>query len=199
VQEAVNHDQYLVERIVAGDTGAEAELVTRFSRGIGLMLLKHTDDPQLARDLSQDTFVIALRKLRAGDLRNRNCLGAFIRQTAINLSIQYFRKQRRFIHSADGIIQLQVAPKDRTEEKLDRRITRAMLEDILEQLTMPRDRELLRRFYLHDEDKDSICEQLNLSAQHFDRVLHRAKQRMRELIEQQTGLRSLLFGGLLDV
>jgi RNA polymerase sigma-70 factor (ECF subfamily) len=199
VQEAVNHDQDLVARIVAGDTGAETELVTRFSRGVGLMLLKHTDDPQLARDLSQDTFVIALRKLRAGDLRNRNCLGPFIRKTAINLSIQYFRKQRRFIHSADGIIQLQVAPKDRTEEKLDRRITRAMLEDILEQLSMPRDRELLRRFYLHDEDKDNVCAQLNLSAQHFDRVLHRAKQRMRELIEQQTGLRSLLFGGMLDV
>ncbi|MEJ8566001.1 RNA polymerase sigma factor [Elongatibacter sediminis] len=198
MQEAANQDRNLVDRIRSGDAEAETELVTQFSRGVGLMLLKHTGDVQVAHDLSQETFVVALRRLRAGELRRDDRLGAFIRQIAVNLSIQHFRREKRFVHSADGIIQPQVALKDRTEEKLDRSMTRELLVDVLDQLSMPRDRELLRRFYLNDEDKESICQDLGLSAQHFDRVLYRARQRMRELIEQQKGLRSLLFGGLLD-
>lgn len=77
-------------------------------------------------------------------------------------------------------------------------MTRDLLLEVLDQLSIPRDRELLRRFYLQDEDKEAICSDLGLSAQHFDRVLYRARQRMRDLIEEQKGLRSLLFGGLLD-
>jgi hypothetical protein len=37
-----------------------------------------------------------------------------------------------------------------------------------------------------------------LSPTHFDRVLYRAKQRMRELIDRHEELKALLFGGLLD-
>ncbi len=59
MQEAPNHERDLVERIRDGDADAEAQLIADFSRGVGLMLLKHTGDPQLARDLSQETFVVA--------------------------------------------------------------------------------------------------------------------------------------------
>ena len=83
-------------------------------------------------------------------------------------------------------------------EKLDSRSTRETLNKVLNQLSVARDREILRRFYLKDEDKAEICIDLQLSAAHFDRVLYRAKKRMRELIDRQKGLKSLLFGGLLD-
>jgi RNA polymerase sigma-70 factor (ECF subfamily) len=36
--------------------------------------------------------------------------------------------------------------------------------------------------YVHQEDKDSICRELNLDSLHFNRVLHRAKQRFRDLM-----------------
>ena len=61
-----------------------------------------------------------------------------------------------------------------------------------------RDREILRRYYLSDDDKQRICQDLQLTSAHFDRVLFRAKQRMRELIDQQPGLKAILFGELLD-
>jgi RNA polymerase sigma-70 factor (ECF subfamily) len=73
-----------------------------------------------------------------------------------------------------------------------------MLENAMEQLAQPRDREILHRFYLLEEDKSVICSALDLSAAHFDRVLYRAKQRMRELLNDHVELRSLLLGGLSD-
>jgi RNA polymerase sigma-70 factor (ECF subfamily) len=44
-----------------------------------------------------------------------------------------------------------------------------------------RDREILRRFYIEEEDKERICADLKLSSLHFNRVLHRARERYREL------------------
>ena len=105
-----------------------------------LILLKRTGDPQLANDLCQDTFVVILRKLRAGELRQSDSLGAFISQTAVNLSIQHYRKEKRYVHSPDGIIGLQSAHNDRKEEELDHATTRVMLEAVLEQMGVVRDR-----------------------------------------------------------
>ena len=188
----------MVERIGEGDRTAESELIDRYGRGVRLILLKRTGDPQLANDLCQDTFVVILRKLRAGELRQSDSLAAFIGQTAVNLSIQHFRKERRYVHSPDGIIGLHSAHDDKKEEQLDHETRRLILEDVLEHLGVVRDREILRRYYLSDDDKRRICQDLQLTSAHFDRVLFRAKQRMRELIEQQPGLKAILFGELLD-
>jgi len=188
----------LAARIGDGDRAAEAELIACYARGVRLILLKRTRNPQLASDLCQDTFVVTLRKLRAGELRNPDSLAAFISQTAVNIWIRHMRNEKRYKYSADEIIGQQLAHTDKKDEQLDSRTTRVMLDGVLKQLAVARDREILRRFYLSDDDKDEICRDLQLSPAHFDRVLYRAKQRMRELIDQQQGLKALLFGELLD-
>ena len=53
---------------------------------------------------------------------------------------------------------------------------------LLAELGTPRDREILTRLYLRDEDKDDICDALGVDSTHFNRVLFRAKQRFRELL-----------------
>lgn len=188
----------LVSRIEAGDRLAESELVERYSTGVRLILLKRTGNAQLASDLCQDTFVVALRKLRAGELKNRQSLAAFVRQIAVNLSIDHYRKERRYIHQSDGMISRHLSHKDQQSQKIDDNTVRMAIEGALEQLAMPRDREILRRFYLADEDKEQICMDMDLTSAHFDRVLYRARQRMRELINKHPRLKELLIGGLLD-
>jgi RNA polymerase sigma-70 factor (ECF subfamily) len=188
----------LVSRIEAGDRVAEVELFEQYGSGIRLILLKRTGNAQLASDLCQDTFVVALRKLRAGEIRNRRSVAAFVRQIAVNISIDYYRKERRYVHPRDGIISLPLSHKDRQSNEIDEQTVRMAIERALEQLAVPRDREVLRRFYLADEDKDQICRDLQLSATHFDKVLYRARRRMRELINQHPRLKELLIGGLHD-
>jgi RNA polymerase sigma-70 factor (ECF subfamily) len=189
----------LVNRIECGDRAAESELVDRYARCIKLILLKRTGSAQLSNDLCQDTLMVALRKLRAGELRKPASLSAFIRQTAVNISIDHFRKEKRYVQQDDGSISLHLSHRDHKARNLDTRTTRIAIDSVLDQLAVSRDREILRRFYLADEDKGKICMELKLSSTHFDRVLYRAKQRMRELINRQEGVKSLLFGGLFDV
>jgi RNA polymerase sigma-70 factor (ECF subfamily) len=198
MQQAADRSRDWVTRIKDGDRASESELVLFYSRGVQILLLKRTGNPDLAKDLSQDTFVVLLRRLRAGELRNPEALSAFIRQTAINLSIEYFRHEKRYISDDGEIIALHAPHRDNKDQSIDSLNTRELLDNTLDQLAVARDREILRRFYLQEEDKERICNDLELSATHFDRVLYRAKQRMRELISSQHGLKSLLFGGLFD-
>ena len=188
----------LATRILKGDGSAESQLVERYARPVKLILLKRTRDPQLTADLTQDTFVIALQKLRAGELRNPEALAAFLRQIAINLSIEHYRREKRYVSNGGGINSPQVPHIDQKAEQMDRHQARRALEEVLSELAMPRDREILRRFYLLEEEKSRICGALDLSAVHFDRVLYRAKQRMRNLIKQRKDIETLLFGGLFD-
>lgn len=198
VEQAKGQGVGLVARIERGDRQAEVELVSRYARGVRLILLKRTGDPQVAKDLGQDTFVVVIRKLRARELREASKLASFINRVAVNISIDYFRKERRFVRSPDGIIGLNAPHIDRQDRELDFDAARALLKGVLKKLAIGRDREILGRFYLSDDDKQAICRDLGLSSAHFDRVLYRAKQRMRKLINQQPGLRAFLFEGLLD-
>jgi RNA polymerase sigma-70 factor (ECF subfamily) len=61
-----------------------------------------------------------------------------------------------------------------------------------------RDRELLVRFYLHDEPKEELCRQYGLSDLHFNRVIFRARERFRDLL-QSRGLGRSDFFTLLTV
>lgn len=188
----------LVSRIEAGDRCAEDELVRHFAPTVRLILLKRTRSPHLANDLCQDTFVVALGRLRAGELRNPEALAAFIHRIAVNLSIEHYRYEKRYVNVSDEIISIHSAHRDRKGQQIDQRRASRLVSDALAQLGVPRDREILRRFFLQDEDKQTICTSLDLSAEHFDRVLFRAKQRMRKLIEQQAELKTLLLGSYLD-
>lgn len=188
----------LVSRIVAGDQVAETELVERYAIGIRSMLLKKTGSRQLSHDICQDAMIVTLKKLRAGNLRKPESLRAFIWQTASYLCIDYYRKEKRYVRQESGIISRHAPHIDRKAQAIDNQHACVLLEELLEQLSIDRDREILRRFYLNDEDKGSICRDLGLSCVHFDRVLYRARQRMRVLIRQRSEFKALLFESLLD-
>jgi RNA polymerase sigma-70 factor (ECF subfamily) len=62
----------------------------------------------------------------------------------------------------------------------------ALVRAVIEQLPTERDRVIVKRFYLDEAEKEEICrEQHNLSPLHFDKVIHRARARMRELLQKR--------------
>jgi len=65
-----------------------------------------------------------------------------------------------------------------------------MVRRLIGELPTDRDRQLLLRFYVGEEDKERICADLGLDSLHFNRVLFRARQRFKELLERSTGRRT---------
>lgn len=183
----------LVKRIGQGDRSAEQELVRRYQRGLIYLLKRRTRDPQLALDLAQETFRIAIEKLREGPIEQVERVAGFLRGTAVNLLSAEVRKNVRRgttvdSDAIDAAADDTAGPFDNVSTEQVQRVVRILLNE----LPVERDREILIRTYLQDDDKISICEALGVDSAHYNRVLFRAKQRFRELVlsaASQRGLR----------
>lgn len=174
----------LVSRIMAGEHHAEEELVARYSRGVSVILRRDTRNAPIAEDLYQDTFAIALQKIRQGDLRDHDRLSGFVSGIAKNLAIEHFRRQSRRKQLDDDKVD---SRPDTSANQLDQLLLKEktkIVRQVMGELHSERDRQMLVRFYLAEEDKDAICAELELSSLHFNRVLFRACVRYRELYEK---------------
>lgn len=174
----------LVRRVRSGDPRAEAELVERYSRGVLFLLRRITQDHALADDLHQETFVTIIERLRAGGIGQPEQLGGFIRATARNLFTgDYRKKERRDTHSdSEGVERA----RDTRQGELHRVLQEERAQSVrqaLGELRTDRDRQILFRFYLLEESKEAICTALELSELHFNRVLFRARQRFKQILE----------------
>ena len=178
----------LVERIHAGDRAAEAALVTRFSRGLMLMLRHLAADAALAEDLHQDTLSLVIEKIRRGEVREPERIAGFIRSTARNLFIANRRKAARYTTLEAGgddegarpaldLVAAGPAGLDQVLADDEARLVRRLLGE----LRFDRDRQVLIRFYLAEDGRDEICAALGIDPQRFNQVLHRARERLREL------------------
>jgi len=174
----------LVRRIQRGDTVAEARLVERYSRGLLYMLRRTAGDPALAEDLHQETFRVVLERLRERGLEEPERLAGFLHRTAKNLFIGGYRKVVR--RKTEGEMEgLEAVPDPMADpyRKAARQEEAALVRRLIGELETDRDRQILYRFYIAEEEKERICADLDLSSLHFNRVLFRARQRFKELLE----------------
>ena len=169
-----------VARIAAGDRAAEVEFVRRYQYGVQVMVRRHCrpGDP-IIEDIAQDVLARVLERLRAGAIRDAAALPAYVQATIVYATSAEYRS-RRPTEPVEAIEQLpgNDSPLIRvTAEQL-----RQTLTALLAELPVARDRELLTRFYLDDEDKDDVCRHLGIDTAHFRRVAFRARERFRELL-----------------
>ena len=176
----------LVSRIRAGEEAAEIDLVRRFGRGVTAILDRHTRARTDAEDLYQDTFHLALRKLRDGELRDAQKLPGFLSRIARNLAIEHYRKAGRRKTDADSEAVATVAVVESSQlGSLLRHEHAALVRQVLGELANERDRQILFRFYIAEDEKDVIASDLGLTSLQFNRVLHRARQRYKKHFEER--------------
>lgn len=175
----------LAWRIQAGDRSAESELVERYSRGLLFQLRRLAGNPAWSEDLHQEAFRIVLEKLRRGEVAEPEKLGGFLLGVARNLHRDDFRKRTRRGEGQEGEAFDSPDPAPGQLAQVLREEEAGLVREVIGELGGDRDRELLLRFYVAEEDKETICADLDLSPLHFNRVLFRARQRLKELLERR--------------
>jgi len=153
--------------------------------GLRALILRRVRDPEVAADILQDAAVTTLEKLRSGEIAHPENLGGYLYRVALNHLRNHRRKDRSALSSADALDELPDYGNDADWENLGGRQWATVARRMLEEMPVARDREVLVRFYLDDEDKEKICSDLRLSEEHFSRVIFRARNRFRELIEHR--------------
>jgi RNA polymerase sigma-70 factor (ECF subfamily) len=172
---------------MAGDRCAEESLVQRYQRGVSIIVGQAVRGRPIADDICQDTFRITLQKIRQGDIREPDRLSAFIWSVARNLVTDYFRKVNAHPDvDLDTVYHLS-DPAVGPEEELLKKEQAELARRLLAEMKSERDREVLYRFYIAEDDKKRICHDLGLTSLQFNLVLFRARAHYRKLFEQRAG------------
>lgn len=167
--------------------------------GLRLLIQQKAGDAEVAADLLNDAICTTWEKWQAGKIERPEQIAGYVFQVAMNL----LRNRRR---AAGDRSDLRAPPAtldelaggvDPSERSIEEAMARSV-KQLLSGMESARDRLVLTRFYLEEEDKESICRALALTTLQFDKVLHRARGRLRKLLESQ-GLHSRDFLSILMV
>ncbi|MCU0760523.1 MAG: sigma-70 family RNA polymerase sigma factor [Steroidobacteraceae bacterium] len=150
--------------------------------GLASLLARRIGDRQLAQDLLHDAIVTTLDKLADGAPLPPDVLAGFVFRTALNHLRNHRRHERLVGADGEAAEALAADPSTGPVEQSQRDGMRELVRRVVEGLSSSRDRELLVRYYLHEEDKLQLCESMALSASQFDRVICRARERLRALL-----------------
>ena len=175
-----------IEGPVNTSRGSATQVNLRNMAGLQAQLARITGSAELASDLLQDAVVTALQKLRAGGISDPAHLDGYVYRVALNHLRNHKRKSRTRMGHSDGVGEL-ADPTDsnRPADNLAADQWARMAKELLQEVTPVRDRELLVRFYLHEESKEALCRRYELTELHFNRVIFRARDRFRELLQRR--------------
>jgi RNA polymerase sigma-70 factor, ECF subfamily len=171
----------LVGRIKGGDQGAMTELYALLSRGIRFYLCRQLG-PQELDDKVHDTFLIVVNAIRRGDLREPERLMGFVRTIVRRQVAAYIddavqtRREQTDIEAGVVVIDAKRNP----EEKAIGKQHEDLMIQVLRSMSS-RDREVLTRFYLHEQTQEQICADMDLTETQFRLLKSRAKARFGEL------------------
>jgi RNA polymerase sigma-70 factor (ECF subfamily) len=181
----------LVERIRFSQTDGMAELYHLFSKGVRFYLCRQLGVQELD-DKVHDIFVVVVQAIRRGELREPERLMGFVRTVVrrqvaahIDKAVQARREQMDLDASARV-----PDPNGNPEETAIFNQKEELVRRILAELSS-RDREILTRFYLHEESQEEICSLMILTETQFRLLKSRAKYRFGELGKKKLTQRTL--------
>lgn len=180
-------------RPTAPDRAEIEALVAREYAGLRLHLTRRTGDVQVAADLLNEAICTTWEKWAAGRIEHPRQIVGYIFQVALNLLRNHKRliserPEKRVDVTACEALTSSAAADDAVEGHIAARV-----KELIRSMGSVRDRTILVRFYLDEQDRESICRELQITPAQFAKVLHRARTRLRTLLESDGLKRSDLF------
>lgn len=160
--------------------------VLRCLPGVRAMILRMTRDINLANDLTQDVMIAMVVAIREGRVKHPEALAGYVHETARHIVYAANRKMRPI--SVETLPEHESAWLDAPRTPLDYveddELRRFALE-VLDELPAQRDRDLIVGFYVDGLSKAELMQRLMLAADQFDKVIFRARTRMRDRLREK--------------
>lgn len=163
----------------------ESDAVARMP-GVRAMILRMTRDATLTNDLTQDVLIAVVLAIREGRIRQPAALAAYMHESARHMVYAANRRTQPIavaeLPEQEPLwLERPRTPLEQCEDDELRRIAR----EVLEELPTQRDRDLLTGYYIDGMDKTDLMQRLALSADQFDKVIFRARTRMRDRLREK--------------
>jgi RNA polymerase sigma-70 factor, ECF subfamily len=167
-------DTYL-ENLRKGDLRTEEHFVNYFSELIHLKLRSRLSSKDAIEDVRQETFARIFVLLRGKEgVRNASALGALVNSICNHVLLEHYRSHSKSDAMEDASeIDIQAEHTDVLDAMVSQD-TQKTVRQILDKLS-ERDRQLLKRIFLEDCDKDEVCTEFGVDREYLRVLLHRAK------------------------
>lgn len=177
----------IVARIQRGDRTADAEMVELYSKRVCNALVRLISNPADREDLLQDVWLVALMRIRRGELRQPALLLAFLLGIARALAANERRRHNRRATDPDSsAVEQYPDESDGPAETAERAQCRQVALKAINALRTKHYREVLLSS-VAEHDKTQTCAALGIDAVQYSRILYKAKDRLRAAITQSTG------------
>jgi RNA polymerase sigma-70 factor (ECF subfamily) len=170
-------DADYIQRLIDRDPETGRHFATYFGELLWIKLRTRVQSHQMAEDIRQETLLRVLGKIRAGELKKPECLGAFVSSFANNVMMEHFRGESKYCEIADegwAMIDPKGSVHDAYVSDERKEQVRAVLNEMNE-----KDRELLKAVFLQEQDKDQVCREFGVNRAYLRVLLHRARGRFR--------------------
>ena len=178
-------DQDYVDRLTRGDAETETHFTNYFGSLLVIKLRGRLRSPQLVEDARQETFLRVLNVLRnKGGIQHPERLGAFVNAVCENVLSETYRASSRFQQAPENAVE----PADESASAESQCLSeerKSMIRNVMADLAAP-DQQILRRYFLEEQDKDEICKEMGIDRDYLRVRLHRALTRIRAALQKQT-------------
>jgi len=170
----------IVAKIRTDDESGVEELYSALREGARNKLFRLVG-PQSVEDRLHEVLVIVLEAIRSGELRDPERLMGFVRTVTRRQVAAHIRNaitgRRRMAAFSEA------EPKAAGKSPEASAVAREQIEALRQVLSWlnPRDREILVRFYLHEQDRVQICGEMGLTETQFRLYKSRAIARCSDL------------------
>ena len=171
----------LVEGILADDQITVERLFSTYKRGVMYFFIRQFG-PQDAEDLATETLTIVWEAVRAGSVREPERLPGYVMTVARRLGFRVIGERTASRQSEKSIDHEQMvfnnlwSSAESPEDSLLRTQQQNVMLKVLRSLST-RDREVLERFYLHEQSPERIQTDMGMTETQFRLTKSRAKAR----------------------
>jgi RNA polymerase sigma-70 factor (ECF subfamily) len=170
----------IVRLIQAGDPRGEEMLYAVFTRGLRYLAIRKVGYEQ-ADECVHDTFIALAKKIREGALREPAALLKYARTILERMIVDIHLERRKWRAEVDfDYLALTRADEAPSPEKAYEFSTRTeVMKRALQQLR-PKEREILVRFYLEEQDQERIRREMKLTHTQYRLLKSRSKSKLEQ-------------------
>jgi len=183
--ELYSFDAIYIQRLKEGDGSTEEHFARYFGDLIRIKASVHMRSREAVDDIRQETLMRVLRNLRSGAIEHPERFGAYVNSVCSNVMLELFRKDSRWSQFPDEGPEIESEESGAETRMLDDE-RRDLVRQALSELS-PKDRNLLHRIFLDEEDKDAVCREFGVTREHLRVLLHRARGRLRATMSRAAG------------
>lgn len=170
----------IVSLIQAGDPRGEELLYSVFTRGLRYLAIRKLGYEE-ADEVVHDTFIALAQKIKEGALREPAALFKYARTILERMIGNRYTERRKWQRDVDfEVVAVTHADEAPTPEKaLESAMRTKVMQEGLSSLR-PREREILVRFYLQEQDQERIRREMKLTDTQYRLLKSRSKQKLGE-------------------